>query len=412
MVLPGHNSLYDGDKITPGGGAGSPLNAVISWLVTAGRRITEPTGFADALAHQLVDAGVPLSRLRLSFQTIHPQVEACAFTWTRGCAAAEFCLLHDTGAKGGPIFTPTQHNRPLRYRLDSLQPDTTHPELQKWAAEGATDCLAVPVIFSTGVTNWFIVATDSPAGFTHADVTGLEAFVNFLAPVLEVIATRRLARTLLDTYVGPRSGGRVLDGLIRRGDGETISVALWLSDLRDSTCLSETLPRERLLALLNAYFELVAAAVSAHGGEVLRFIGDAMLAIFPADRGDTDAACAAALQAAVDALESLADLNARRELAGEPPIRFGVGLHVGEVIYGNVGAPDRLDFTVIGPAVNRTARLENLTKELGVPLLLSADFVRRIDRPVCACGFHTMNGIEEPQAVFTLAEAPWQRTSE
>ncbi|MFQ5756635.1 MAG: adenylate/guanylate cyclase domain-containing protein [Acidiferrobacterales bacterium] len=391
---------------------GRAFGQLVAWLVDEGRQITEPTHFVDALAMRLIDTGAPLWRMRLSFQTIHPQVEACAFTWTRGCTSAEFCLLHDTGDKGVPIFTPTQHDRPLRYRLDGLQPETTHPELQRWAADGAVDYVGIPVLFSTGATSWFIVATDSTAGFTAVDVANFEAFTKFLTPVLEVIATHRLARTLLNTYIGRRSGSRVLDGLIKRGDGETISAAIWLSDLRDSTHLTETLPRERLLALLNAYFELVAAAVTAHGGDVLRFIGDAMLAIFPVERGDTPAACAAALDAAVHAFHDLVDLNKQCQRAGESPIRFGVGLHVGEVIYGNVGAPDRLDFTVIGPAVNRTARLENLTKELGVPLLLSDDFARQTDRPIYSCGSHRMNGVAEPQSVFTLVEAPWRRSSE
>ena len=226
-----------------------------------------------------------------------------------------------------------------------------------------------------------------------------------MTPILHVTALEIVARSLLDTYVGHRTGARVLSGQIRRGDANTIEAAISICDLRDFTVLSETLPPDALLALLNAYFEVVGAAVTARGGEILKFMGDAVLTIFPtSSEVPLDAACDAALDAAIDLIDSLDAVNHRRRRAGEPPIRFGVGLHQGAVIYGNVGAAARLDFTVIGAAVNLTARLEKLTKSLDHRLLMSAEFAARVSTPVRSLGRHALAGVAEPQEVFTRAE--------
>jgi adenylate cyclase len=209
----------------------------------------------------------------------------------------------------------------------------------------------------------------------------------------------------MNTYVGRRSGEKVLSGMIKRGDADIINAALWFSDLRNFTHLTETLTAEQVLKLLNEYFELVAAAVTARGGEILRFIGDAMLIVFPIDDNMCEqTACNAAIDAAIDAQSTLLSLNHRRRRHGEPQIEFGVGLNIGEVIYGNVGSPDRLDFTVMGPAVNRTARLESLTRELGCNILFSQKFAELVDTPSEYLGQHEMKGIAEPQAVYALCQ--------
>lgn len=386
------------------------LAPVVAWLTTEGRRITEPSQLINQLCRRLVDAGAPVWRVRFSFQTIHPEVAGWIYTWRRGGGSAEeFRATHGIRESdrylGSPIEQVHRTGRAVRHRLDRLDPERDHPVLHELAAAGGLDYVALPLVFSNGTINTFIVTTDTEAGFCDADIEKFEALSNFVVPIFEVITTRRIAASLLDTYVGRRTGSKVLRGLIKRGDGETIHAALWFSDLRDFTALSEHLPPQRLLATLNAYFEFVAAAVTARGGEILRFIGDAMLIVFPVDDDDrVDSACSAALDAALDAFNSLGTLNHRRQRMGEPPIHFGVGLHIGEVIYGNVGAPDRLDFTVMGPAVNRTARLEGLTKDLDVPLLMSEDFSRRISLPVRSLGRHEMKGVAEPQEVFALDE--------
>jgi len=384
---------------------GWALGDVIAWLLTRGCRISEPTRFVGALCRRLVDAGAPLCRVRISFHTIHPQVAACAFTWVRGHDSTEFCFVHNSEAAEEFLETTARLSRdedlrPFRYlcHLD--------PELSEMTVAGGIDYVVRPMTFSTGLTNVLVVATDSANGYSDSDIVKFDALAAFLCPVLEVISTRRVARTLLDTYLGRRTGGKVLDGLVKRGDGETIRAALWFSDLRDFTLLTETLAPQAVLSMLNCYFELVASAVAKRGGEVLRFIGDAMLIVFPAQTVDEDIddVCEAALEAAIGSFDDLESINRQRAREGEPLIRFGVGLHVGEVIYGNVGAPDRLDFTVMGSAVNRVARLEDLTKEVGAALLMSRDFADRLGCPLRSLGCYKMKGVVEPQEVFMLME--------
>jgi adenylate cyclase len=210
---------------------------------------------------------------------------------------------------------------------------------------------------------------------------------------------RRTARTLLDTYVGVQSGGRVLEGQIRRGAGETIWAVIWLCDLRGFTNLSETLPRDALIDLLNCYFGPMCDAVAGEGGEILKFIGDAMLAIFPIG-ADTAATCRTALTAAERAQAALTEENRRREDLSLPRIEYGLALHIGDVLYGNIGSDTRLDFTVIGPAVNLTARIESMCRELGRALLLSSEIVKAGDIAAESFGAFSLKGVGAEQEIF------------
>jgi len=383
-------------------------SAVIHWLFHEGRLTADPRVFVENLGRRLVEAGAPLWRLRIGCRTIHPQIAAWSLVWATDTpqvtdrVAGHGFKDNDTYI-GGPMQHVVETETPFRRRLENLDEDRDHRLLFELAADGATDYLALPLIFSDRTVGTMIVASQSEAGFDDADVAAFEGLVPYVAPIFEVLAARKLARTLLDTYVGPRTGERVLSGQIKRGDGEIIHAAIWFSDLRDFTPLTESLEPQDLLAMLNAYFEAVAAAVTARGGEILRFIGDAMLIVFPVGSdGSQEDACTAAVEAARDAINALAALNMRRKRSGQPEIRFGVGLHLGEVIYGNVGAPDRLDFTVMGPAVNRTARLEGLTKTLGHGLILSDEFAARLDEETESLGFHPLKGVADEQEVFAL----------
>jgi len=266
-----------------------------------------------------------------------------------------------------------------------------------------TDHIIVPLRLCTHGNSEIVFATKDSRSFSDQDIAKLVTLSWFLAPIIEVLAMRRVTRSLLDTYLGHRSGSKVLDGLVKRGDGESITATVWYCDLRDFTLLTETLPQDMLLKMLNSYFEYVTDAVAQRGGEVLRFIGDAMLIVFPESRdGHNDDTCQAAVEAATDCLDGLPELNKSQSSLGVPAIKFGIGLHFGEVIYGNVGARDRLDFTVMGPAVNRAARLEDLTKRLGVPLLLSTEIVERIKHPVRSLGKYKLRGVAERQEIYTL----------
>ncbi len=231
----------------------------------------------------------------------------------------------------------------------------------------------------------------------------MKRIVGFIGPIIEVHATRKLALTLLDTYVGPRSGKRVMSGQIHRGDGEEINAALWFCDLRNYTALSEQYNKDEVFDLLNNYFETVSRIVTDRGGEILKFVGDAILVVFPVDKQNTAAkACSAALAAAKESFGKFEKLNSERSSEKKPEIQFGIGLHFGNVIYGNVGAIDRLDFTVIGPAVNLTARLEALTKHINYPLLMSEDFSKHVETETQFVGNFALKGIQNEQSVYAL----------
>lgn len=385
---------------------GWPVAGVVDWLLGEGRLKRTLAEIVEALAEQLVAAGAPLSRLRMTHWTLHPQIIAEAAVWTAGQRVQRSRAEHGIRDRDLYINSPMQfvieRGEPFRRRLHDLDPARDHKVLFEVRDAGATDYLALPMRFVRSDANVFIVATDRPGGFTDADIAKFTALTRFLTPVVEAIAGQSIAVSLMETYLGRRTGRRVLDGLIRRGDGEVIDAALWFSDLRDSTRLAEELPPQAMLELINAYFEHVYQAVSIYGGEVLRFIGDAMLIVFPADGAEKRRrACKLALDAAMDAFSTLAVLNRRRARAGKPEIRFGVGLHVGTVVYGNVGAPERLDFTVMGPAVNRTARLEGLTKIVGIPLLMSKEFAELTGAPATSRGVHEIKGVGASVEVFS-----------
>lgn len=294
----------------------------------------------------------------------------------------------------------------VRYRLDRLDPAVDHSVLFSVRDAGATDYIGLPMPTFTGRTDSLFVATDRAEGFTDSDLRKFQLLARMLLPVVEALTQHQLSLTILDTYLGKRTGARVLAGEIRRGEGQRIEAALWYCDLRDFTAMTETVEEQAMLGLMNAYFEHVYESVSVYGGEVLRFIGDAMLIVFPSDHGRDRArgpakACEDALAAARDAVDRLPALNARLRRQGLPQIRFGIGLHEGAVLYGNVGAADRLDFTVMGPAVNRTARIETLTKRLQTPILMSESFAAQLPDAQCwePLGAFEVAGVAEPIAV-------------
>ena len=385
--------------------------SVIDWIFAKGRRIEHTDQFVRQLAHQMNQHGASVDRLMVSLLTLNPQLVATSETWLKSTDAttpihASHGVRETERYIGSPLQIIYDTSKRVRQRLDNL-PENAHRTYTELAADGFTDYLALPVLFGEPAIPGAAIniSTKRSGGFTDQDIESFRQIRDYLAPVIEVHSLRHMSRSLMNTYVGKRTSEKVLAGMIKRGDADKINAALWFSDLRNFTHLTETLPPEQILEMLNEYFEFVAAAVNARGGEILRFIGDAMLIVFPIE-GDMceQTACNAAIDAAIDAHSTLASLNHRRRRHGQPAIEFGVGLNVGEVIYGNVGAPDRLDFTVMGPAVNRTARLESLTRELGCNILFSQQFSEMIDVPSEFLGQHEMKGIAEPQAVYALCK--------
>jgi class 3 adenylate cyclase len=232
----------------------------------------------------------------------------------------------------------------------------------------------------------------------------LHEVARFAASPLAVFAARSTLAALLEAYLGRRSAAQVLAGRLRRELGEIVRAALLYADLRGFTELSETTDPKDVVAALDAWFDRIAGAVHAFGGEVLKFIGDGVLAIFPVGERNASAACDAALRSVAAARAGMDHLDRARAAQGLPPLPFGMALHVGEMLWGNIGTADRLDFTAIGPSVNVVSRLEGLCRTLGRPVLLSGAFAAETTQPLLALGEHTLRGIAAPCAVFTLNE--------
>ncbi len=249
-------------------------------------------------------------------------------------------------------------------------------------------------------------STRRAGGFAEMEIEYLKAMSMPLAASIKATVTYDLSKALLDTYLGKYSGGHVLDGLVERGDGHLIDCVLWYCDLRDSTRLADEMPLDDYLETLNDYFDCTAGAVLDHGGEVLKFIGDAVMAIFPIEDDARPAAdmCRAALMTAKDAIARAQRLNDVRAGQEQPEIKFGIALHVGQVMYGNVGTDRRLDFTVIGPAANEVARLDGLSKKLATPIVASAHFNDAFPDDLAALGTHEVQGIDRGLEAFTAPE--------
>ncbi|TMJ28431.1 MAG: adenylate/guanylate cyclase domain-containing protein, partial [Alphaproteobacteria bacterium] len=254
-------------------------------------------------------------------------------------------------------------------------------------------------------------STNRKGGFTEEDVADLRRLVDMMGAVAEIFIYRNIAKTVTDTYLGNIVGEQILGGLIKRGDGREINAVLWFSDLRDFTGLNERMAAGDLLELLNNYLQLVGDALKANGGEILKFIGDGVMAYFPAeDALFLPMVTSSAIAAARQLIDDIEAANEARATGGLDPVRFGIGLHVGPVTFGNIGTEDRLDFTVIGPAVNRAARLEGLTKQLGVPVLASAEFNAACGVALKSLGKHGLRGVPEPVEVLPVDIVVSQRS--
>jgi adenylate cyclase len=379
---------------------------VVTWMMREGRHMTHMREFGDGMCRRIVATGIPLWRAFCSTRTLHPEIYGTAYVWRRDQPGAErLTALHGfqrtEEVAASPVTAVQNSGLPIRRRLYDPNCPMDFPVLGEFKKAGGTDYVAMPLKYSSGAINCITWATDRANGFTDAEVDGLTEIAEALAIIVELQSTRRIASHLMDTYVGHRTGERVLSGAITRGAAQTIQAVIWFCDLRGFTALADSLPRERLIAMLNDYFEAVVTAVVGEGGEALKFMGDGLLAIFELNTDEeAPARCAAALRAAVIATEKIATRNLERRAMGEPEIRFGLALHLGEVTYGNIGAPNRLDFTVIGPAVNHAARLEKIASELGRHVVTSASFAAAAQSSFKSLGMHQLRGVTEPQEVF------------
>jgi adenylate cyclase len=402
----------DGRRITEHEADGrARANPLVDWLLRDAWSAGTTGELLGRLGRQLVAAGVPVWRLQLLVRTLHPQLFATDYRWWRPTDAVEsFRLSHEVLASAelrrSPYAPILDGAGGVRRRLVDPTAALDFPILRELHDRGATDYVAMPLPFSDGQRNILSLVTDDPDGLRIEHLGLVHEVMPALSRLVEVHALRANATGLLGTYLGAHTGQRVLAGLVRRGDGERVHAVIWFSDLRDSTALTESLPRERYLEVLNQFFDCTAGAVLEQDGEVLKFIGDAVLAIFPiaADDADGRRAAARAIVAAREARRRLAEANASRAAVGEAPLDFGIALHAGHLTYGNVGTPGRLDFTVIGAAANEAARVQDLCKTTGHWILLSAPVAAGHPEDVVAVGRHPLRGVSGTQELFTLRD--------
>jgi adenylate cyclase len=387
--------------------AACTIDDIVEWLLDPARTTDDSLLLFDEFCWRVVASGVPAARVIFSVRTLHPQLVGIGYRWWRSSGVSEesevpHATLDSAAFKDSPIRRVFETGETLRRRLDIADAPMDFPILAELKAEGMTDYLVMPIGHRAGPSTWTSWSSDKPGGFTEGDLRAIERLSNVFSLRLDIHAARRIAANLLDAYVGKLSGRRVLKGEIKRGSGETIRAVIWTSDLRAFTALSDRTPGARVIELLNAYFERAAAAIQTEGGEILKFIGDGVLAIFPiATEAEAGDAAARALRAARATLEAIDAFNASPAMAKETKLRMAVALHVGDVIHGNIGAPDRLDFTVIGPAVNLVGRLEALSKPLQRRILVSEDFARAHGGRLLSLGAHPLRGLSEPQEVHT-----------
>lgn len=399
------------DRSPPAKGRASPCDtsAVAAWLVDGARSASKSEDVLTEMCVRLSACGLPLWRVAVYVNTLHPQILARRFLWRPGAHAgvdeAPFAFATNVGYRDSPITRVRSGGETIRRRLADPDCPMDFEILKELRAEGVADYLAAPLRFTNGEIHVASFTTQQAGGFSPAQFDAIEAILPPLARVAEVRALRRTAVNLLDAYVGHDAGERILGGRIQRGDTETIRAAIWLSDMRGFTKLADAIAPKALIERLNLFFDCLVPAIEAEQGEVLKFMGDGLLAIFRfADETEIDAACARALRAARQARARIEALPALSEGEAEAPLRFGLALHVGEALYGNIGGGGRLDFTCIGPAINMAARLEKIASKLGRVIVASGAFAQRLPEDFSSLGAFELAGFRNAQDVFGLRE--------
>jgi len=396
------------------------VTGIADWLMRQALEETDIETVVVGCCERLRAAGVPLVRCYFAFTMLHPLHRAIGITWQRGEGTTTQGYPHIPGGVS-ETYARSPHYHMMQHDIDHLRA-SLHPQIKKLQFpilddlrdEGCTDYFAFVVGFGGGeradrpegfgmIGSW---STDEPQGFTESEIDALLRIEERLAVACKLAVKRRLMRNVAETYLGKGPTEQVLDGQIRRGDGQSIKAAIWYSDMRNSSALADRLPRQTYIDTLNTYFDITGGAVHDAGGEILSFIGDALLAIFPTDgtkRGATQAS-RNAYAAANDARTRLALKNAERQADGLVTIEYGTALHLGEVMYGNVAVPERLTFSVFGSAINEVARLESLTKKLKVPVLISETFSKACRHKNRDLGCHRLDGIDRDMCVFAPQE--------
>jgi len=390
-----------------------------AWIAEAGLAGESETKLVTGFCARVTALGLPLARASVLIDTLHPIYEGRLFSWQ---ASSGETMLSEYGSsrhgeaserwRRSPFYRLVQSGEPLLRRRVNAESEPEFPVFADMAAAGMTDYVAMVNRFTAeGIigemdcvySSW---ATDVGQGFRETDVADLERLVPLLALAIKSASLARIARTLVETYLGRDAGRRVLEGRIVRGTADRIEAVLWFSDLRGYTRITDTAAPEQIIPLLNDYAEAIISAIHAAAGDVLKLMGDGTLAIFTAE--DREAACRAALAAASAARRSVVELNRRRSAASLPVTEMYLGLHFGEVFYGNIGSKERLDFTVVGPAVNEVSRIAALCRSVEQPVLLSSTFASAAGEArsrLVSVGRYALRGVGRPQELFTLDPA-------
>lgn len=390
------------------------IQPVRDWLLGAAVGGEDLMLLFEEFLWSMIADGLPLDRASLHVGTLHPQLYGFAWNWEREDGLCDEVKVHEKmlasdAYRKNPLFRVIENGEAFRARCDDPEIAKRYPLLRDLATKGYTEYVSQPLRAGGRYHNAMTIATKVPGGFTDHQLSAFEEILPLFALHVERHIALQLAGNIATTYLGRAAGERVLHGSIKRGDGLPIDAVIWMSDLRGSTDLSDRLDPAVMTDVLNRYFDGLVRAVDEEGGEVLKFIGDGLLAVFAFDRFSTKKAAAeAALSAAGKGLDAVAQLNGKaaggwdQETPWEP-LRTGIGLHEGRVFFGNIGGAERLDFTVIGQAVNIASRIESLTKTLGRPILLSGGVAGLIDQPLQAMGRHALRGLGEPMEIFAPA---------
>jgi adenylate cyclase len=395
------------------------IDAIAAWLVDRGLAGEHETELLNGFCARCGAAGLSLSRAVTIIDTLHPIYEGRAFRWRNDGVKEDAIVEYGRTNQGGQAAANWQSS-PFYHLLTTGQDEMRRhlgPDdpldfaiLETLKNEGQTGFMAFVHRFASSGTigemdsvySWWV--TQHPGGFTEAQAAALRRLLPALALGIKCASLKRIAGTLVEVYLGNDAGQRVLDGKISRGVADRINAVLWYSDLRGYTRITDTAPPEEIIPLLNDYADVVISAIHEAGGDVLKLIGDGTLAIFKAD--DPGEACRSALRAEASLRQRLAALNARRLAESRPVTTVYIGLHIGEVFYGNIGSEDRLDFTVVGPAVNEASRVSSMCRSVDRHVVLSADFVAATLEPerswIVSVGRYALRGVGRAQELFTL----------
>jgi adenylate cyclase len=384
------------------------LDNIAEWLLEPPAQLSDSIASFDEFAWRLLAAGMPLLRVTFYTPTLHPQFLGTTITWWRDTGeAVQVLIAHEVADtipyQENPVARVCRGRETLRRRLDRPDDELDFEILRELRDRGGTDYIAMPIDNIYGIAYMLTFVTDRVGGFTDGELADLARVGQRVAVIADRHNQWWITHNLLTAYLGANTGPKVLTGQIRRGTGMELTAVLWSSDLRGFTPRSDRLPSERMIAILNALFEAQAAEIRRCGGEILKFIGDGLLAIFPITEADAIAEVAnTAVAAARQTIAAITELSDHPAMAGEPALDIVIALHVGTVHYGNIGAADRLDFTVIGPAVNLVSRIENTAKTLGQPIVVSEELAAALDG-VVSLGRHELRGLAAPRELFAPA---------